>query len=166
MEAKVRWDGPNDFYQRIVEKSSFPEVAQYGFGILPDGHVRVELRTSSATASVNVDSIAIVATGVETHLVAIYDGAVIRIYVNGVLDSETRAPGSISPKPPTPANLIESGVGQSLHGRRAGVLDRQRLCDGVTALLAAHGRREGHGRYDRMFFARVSKDALRWTRSA
>src|SRR5262245_45056441 len=111
MEAKVRWDGPNDFYQRILEKSSFPELAQYGFGILPDGHVRVELRTSSATVSVDVDSIAIVATGVETHLVATYDGAVIRIYVNGVLDSETRAPGSISPKPPTPANLIESGVG-------------------------------------------------------
>lgn len=111
MEAKVRWDGPNGFYQRILEKSSFPELAQYGFGILPDGHVRVELRTSSATVSVNVDSIALVATGVETHLVATYDGAVIRIYVNAVLDSETRAPGSISPKPPTPANLIESGIG-------------------------------------------------------
>ena len=111
MEAKVRWDGPNEFYQRILEKSSFPELAQYGFGILPDAHVRVELRTSSATTSVNVDSIAVVAQGVETHVVATYDGSVIRIYLNGVLDSETRAPGSISPKPPTPLNLIESGVG-------------------------------------------------------
>jgi hypothetical protein len=111
MEAKVRWDGPNGLYQRILEKSSFPELAQYGFGILPDGHVRVELRTSSATVSVAVDSVAVVAAGVETHLVATYDGAVIRIYVNGVLDSEARAPGTISPKPPTPANLIESGVG-------------------------------------------------------
>ena len=103
MEAKVRWDGPNDFYQRILEKSSFPELAQYGLGILPDGHVQVELRTSSATTSVNVDSIAVVAQGVETHVVATYDGNVIRIYLNGVLDSETRAPGSISPKPPTSA---------------------------------------------------------------
>ena len=34
MEAKVRWDGPNDYYQRILEKSSFPELAQYGLGIL------------------------------------------------------------------------------------------------------------------------------------
>ena len=34
MEAKVRWDGPNDFHQRILEKSSFPELAQYGLGIL------------------------------------------------------------------------------------------------------------------------------------
>lgn len=111
MEAKVRWDGPNDFYQRILEKSSFPELAQYGFGILPDAHVRVELRTSSATSSVNVDSVAAVARGVETHVVATYDGSVIRIYLNGILDSETPAPGSISPKPPTSQNLIESGVG-------------------------------------------------------
>ena len=111
MEAKVRWDGPNDLYQRILEKSSFAELAQYGLGVLPDGRVRVELRTSSATASVNVDSIGSVALGVETQIVATYDGQVIRVYLNGVLDSETRAPGSVSPKPPTPANLIESGVG-------------------------------------------------------
>jgi hypothetical protein len=111
MEAKVKWDGPNGFYQRIIEKSSFPELAQYGLGILPNGHVRVELRTSSAPTSVAVDSVAVVAQGVETHVAATYDGAVIRIYLNGVLDSETRAPGSISPKPPTSANLIESGVG-------------------------------------------------------
>ncbi len=111
IEAKVRWDGPNDLYQRIVEKSSFPELAQYGLGILPNGHVRVELRTSSAPASVDVDSTAVVAQGAESHIVATYDGTGIRTYLNGVLDSETRAPGSISPKPPTPLNLIESGVG-------------------------------------------------------
>mgnify|MGYP003394174013 CR=1 FL=1 len=111
MEAKVRWDGPNAFQQRIIEKSSFVTLAQYGLSILPDGHVRVALRTSSATTSVDVNSIAVVTQGVETHIVATYDGNVIRIYLNGVLDSETRAPGSISPKPPTPANLIESGVG-------------------------------------------------------
>ena len=52
-----------------------------------------------------------VAQGVETHVAATYDGNVIRIYLNGVLDSETRAPGSISPKPPTPLNIIESGIG-------------------------------------------------------
>ena len=111
MEAKVRWDGPNDLYQRILEKSSFPELAQYGLGILPDGRVRVELRTSSTPVSVNVDSVSVAARGVETHVVATYDGNAIRIYLDGVLDSETHAPGSISPKPPTPHNLIESGVG-------------------------------------------------------
>jgi len=111
MEAKVRWDGANDLYQRIVEKSSFPELAQYGFGILPDGHVHVELRTSSAPISVSIDSIAVLSIAIETHIVATYDGSLIRIYLNGVLDNQTHAPGSISPKPPTQANLVESGVG-------------------------------------------------------
>src|SRR5262245_8575838 len=44
MEAKVRWDGPNDLQQRILEKSSYPEVAQYSLQIWPDGSVQVELR--------------------------------------------------------------------------------------------------------------------------
>jgi len=112
MEAKVRWDGPNDLQQRILEKSSFAELAQYGLSILPDGHVQVEIRTSAATTSVNVQSIGVAAQGAETHIVATYDGSVIRIYLNGVLDpSETAAPGSISPKPPDPTNPLASGVG-------------------------------------------------------
>ena len=112
IEAKVRWDGPNDLQQRILEKSSFAELAQYGLSILPDGHVQVELRTSAATTSVNVQSVGVAAQGAETHIVATYDGQVIRIYLNGVLDpSETPAPGSISPKPPDPANPTASGVG-------------------------------------------------------
>src|SRR5262249_30321060 len=91
IEAEVPWDGPNAFQQRILEKSSFAELAQYGLSILPDGQVRVELRTSSATTSINVNSIAaVVAQGVETHVVATYDGNFIRIYLNGVLRIETR----------------------------------------------------------------------------
>jgi hypothetical protein len=111
MEAKIRWDGPNGVQQRIIEKSSFAQLAQYGLSVMPDGHARVELRTSSATTSVDVDSIAVLAQAIESHVVATYDGNVIRIYINGALDSETRAPGSISPKPPTDQNVIESGVG-------------------------------------------------------
>ncbi len=112
IEAKVRWDGPNTLQQRILEKSSFAELAQYGLSIMPDGHVQVELRTSAATTSVNVQSVGVAAQGAETHIAATYDGAVIRIYLNGVLDpSETAAPGSISPKPPDPANPTASGVG-------------------------------------------------------
>ncbi len=112
MEAKVRWDGPNDLQQRILEKSSFAELAQYGLSILPDGHVQVEIRTSAATTSVNVKSIGVAAQGAETHIVATYDGATIRIFLNGVLDpSVTAAPGSISPKPPDPNNPNASGVG-------------------------------------------------------
>ena len=111
IEAKVRWDGPNGLQQRIIEKSSFAELAQYGLSVMPDGHARVEIRTSSATTSVDVDSVAVLGRGVESHLIATYDGNVIRIYVNGLLDTEMAAPGSVSPKPPTAQNLIESGVG-------------------------------------------------------
>jgi RHS repeat-associated protein len=142
MEAKVRWDGPHSLspsvYQRILEKSSFPELAQYGFGILPDGHVRVELRTSSAPTSVDVTSVATVAQGAETHIAATYDGKVIQIYLNGLLDSETSAPGGISPKPPTPFNLIESGLGIGNQTQRSrpfnGIIDELALYD--TALSA------------------------------
>jgi len=63
IEAKIRWDGPNDFQQRIVEKSSFAELAQYGLSVLQDARVQVEIRTSSATTSVNVQSTGVVARG-------------------------------------------------------------------------------------------------------
>ena len=111
IEAKIRYDGRNEFQQRILEKSSFAELAQYALSVLPDGIVLVELRTSAATTSVEARSVTPVGLGVETHVVATYDGQVIRIYLNGVLNTETAAPGSISPKPPTAANVIESGVG-------------------------------------------------------
>ena len=140
IEAKVRWDGPNTFQQRILEKSSFAELAQYGLSILPDGRVQVEIRTSAATTSVNVASVGVAALGSETHIVATYDGAVIRIYLNGVLDpSETAAPGSISPKPPTDANKLESGVGIGNQVQRErpfmGLIDEVALYP--TALSAA-----------------------------
>jgi hypothetical protein len=141
MEAKIRWDGPTPIQQqRILEKSSFAELAQYGLSVLlPDGHVQVELRTSSAATSIDVKSIGVAARGAETHVVATYDGRVIRIYLNGVLDSEMAAPGSISPKPPTAANLTESGVGIGNQTQRDrpfnGLIDEVALY--ATALSAA-----------------------------
>jgi hypothetical protein len=47
MEGKVRWDGANGFQQRILEKESFAGTTQYGLSVMPDGHVRVELRTKA-----------------------------------------------------------------------------------------------------------------------
>ncbi len=115
MEAKIRWDGPNVYNssieQRILEKSSYPQQAQYALKISPTGHVMVDLRTSSATSNPPeaMSSIPVV-QGVETHIVAIYDGNDVRIYLNGRLDSVTSSLGAISMKTPTPANLIESAV--------------------------------------------------------
>ena len=159
MEAKVRWDGPNpkllptpNIYQRILEKSSYPELAQYGLGIMPDGHVHVELRTSSATTSVNVDSVHLAAKGVETHIVATYDGIGIRIYLNGTLDRKTRTTGVISPKPPTPLNLIESGVGIGNQTQRDrpfnGLIDEVALYPAALSAkrVLAHFKAQGHGK--------------------
>ena len=111
MEAKIRWDGPNPVeQQRIIEKSSFQGLAQYGLSVYR-GHARVEIRTSSATTSVLLDGGTPIGRGVESHIVATYDGKDITLYINGELDASTDAPGSVSPKPPLPPNMVESGVG-------------------------------------------------------
>jgi len=121
MEAKVRWDGPSDFDrtigQRVIEKSSYPQQAQYALKIAPSGQVVVDIRTSSATSNPpEATSINKVAQGVETHIVATYKDNIVRIYLNGIPAPSGPIPmpggdGTISRKPPTPANLIESGVG-------------------------------------------------------
>jgi hypothetical protein len=121
MEAKVRWEGPSDFDrtigQRIIEKSSYPQQAQYALKIAPTGHVVVDIRTSSATSNPpEATSVNQVAKGVETHIVATYRDNIVRIYLNGIPDpsgpiSMPGGDGTISRKPPTPDNLIESGVG-------------------------------------------------------
>jgi hypothetical protein len=133
MEALIRWDGPNpgpdgnpspiQYQQRILEKSSYPEVAQYSLSINTDKKIRVELRVAHAPPAPDTwavaESNAVVSQGVETYVAATYDGSVIQIYVNPpntppVYDSsqtDPNGPGTISPKPPLPGNLIESGVG-------------------------------------------------------
>jgi hypothetical protein len=121
MEAKVRWDGPSDvdrtIGQRILEKSSYPQQAQYALKIAPTGHVVVDIRTSSATSNPpEATSINQVVQGVETHIAATYKDNIVRIYLNGIPDpsgpiSMPGGDGTVSRKTPTPANLIESGVG-------------------------------------------------------
>ena len=85
----------------------------------------------------------------ETHLTATYDGDVICIYLDGVLDSQTPAPGSISPKPPTPVNLIESGVGIGNQTQR----DRpfNGLIDEVALYPAALSAERVQAHYDAQF---------------
>jgi len=91
MEAKVRWDGPTDLQQRILEKESFAGTTQYGLSVTPDAHVHVELRmrVSGGPQVVAANSTGFVARGSETHIAATYDGLAIRIYLNGALDSTT-----------------------------------------------------------------------------
>lgn len=162
MEAKIRWDGRNGHQQRILEKSSYAELAQYGLMVNDDGHVQVEIRTNAAQVSpgtvdgdpvcpgwntsgstvsvVCARSRGVVALNAETHIAATYDGRIIRIYLNGVYDSEADAggdAGDISPKPPTPANLVESGVGIGNQTQRDrpfnGLIDEVALFDKVLS---------------------------------
>jgi hypothetical protein len=147
MEAKIRWDGRNDFQQRILEKSFFidpgQEQAQYGLSIFND-RVRVELRTGAAGADpvcgtpnnvVCANSVGAVLTGVETHIAATYDGREVRIYINGVLDSVTAAvaAGPIEPVPPDPKHVPNDALGignQSVRNRPfKGLIDEVALFD-------------------------------------
>jgi hypothetical protein len=113
MEAMIVWKGTNGLQQRILEKSSYAELAQYGLNVLDDGHVLVQIRTvASGTNDLDAKSTGVVALGKRTHIVATYDGRTVRIYLNGILDSQTRVanPGSLSPKPP-PSGGSDLGIG-------------------------------------------------------
>lgn len=87
MEAVVRWNGPTAVQQRILEKQSWIGIAQYGLSI-DAGHVRVELHLKSSEDKI-AKSARMIELGTTTHIVAIYDGVVIRIYLNGTIDSTT-----------------------------------------------------------------------------
>ena len=85
MEALVRWDAANGFQQRILEKSFFAggEQASYSLSVMPDGTVRVELRSGgSATAHNTIQALT---AGHAAYVVGTYDGVTVSIYIDGVL---------------------------------------------------------------------------------
>jgi Concanavalin A-like lectin/glucanases superfamily/PEP-CTERM motif len=97
MEALLRWDGPNGFQQRVLEKSFFAggEQASYGLSILPDGTIRVEIRAGGGPSS-HTTSTAITA-GSNAHVAATFDGTSVVVYLNGalVLDELAATPGNL-----------------------------------------------------------------------
>jgi hypothetical protein len=142
MEAKVRWDGPTDVQQRILEKESFAGTTQYGLSVMPDGKVHVELRRRvSGPAQIMVaDSTRTVALRAETHVVATYDGLAIRIYLDGALDNTTSVnttPVDIDTKwPHTPPDDPEVALAI---GDRIGIIppgSRQRTFNGLIDEVA------------------------------
>ena len=120
IEAIVSWNGPipgltqnQQPQQRILEKSSYPSVAQYSLQIWSDGHIQAEFRKSGDSDGTPLkSSVYQVRQHVWTHVVATYDGN-IHIYADGLLKDETSWPSPVrlDQKTPTPANLLESGVG-------------------------------------------------------
>src|SRR5262249_13154231 len=142
--------GPNGFQQRILEKSSFAEVAQYGLSILDDGHVRVEIRIirangvgdavcqplgqNSSTMSCAVNSLHTVARNVETYVVATYDEHSIKIYLNGSLDIEAGlGANSGFPLDKKPQSDLETALGIGNQSQRDrpfnGLIDEVALFD-------------------------------------
>jgi hypothetical protein len=132
MEAKVSWNGPtpaND-RQRILEKESFGGTTQYCLSVQPDGLVFVELRvidpvagTDKIISATGSTTGGVLVTGRETHVVATYDGRVIRIYINGNPDPDTRTTVNTSdfdiagkwPHPPNDPE-VELAIGARIGG--------------------------------------------------
>ena len=169
MEAKIRWNGRNGFQQRIFEKSAWAPIpppeeergqaqAQYGLSITDGGRVQVEIRTGRGTTSptcagstnvVCAQSVATVATGVETHIAATFDENAIRIYINGAFDSETLA---LDHSGPIQSFAFDLGIGnQSVRNRPFnGLIDEAALYP--TALSAERIR----AHYQSQFAERVT----------
>lgn len=97
MEAVIRWNGETAHEkQAILGKMSYiPDAIQYALFVRSDGRVFVQLRRKigGGPAYMTATSRGMVASGVGTHVAATYDGAVIRIYFNGVLDSTSPTTG-------------------------------------------------------------------------
>jgi hypothetical protein len=126
MEALVRWEGPNAFQQRILEKSFFAggEQASYGMSILPTGAVQVEVRSGGAASSHT--TLPTLLPGDEAYLVGVFDGSSVFIYLDGLLLNQTLAtPGALQDGP----NAL--GIGNQSERNRPfnGLIDEVALYD-------------------------------------
>jgi hypothetical protein len=126
IEGLVSWAGPNGFQQRILEKSFFigGEQAEYSLSILDDGRLRFEIRAGGGPSSLT--SLFVVPANAPLLVAADYDGALMRIFVNGVLD--------IAEAPSFPGDIQASdqnhlGIGNQVERDRAfnGVIDEVAL---------------------------------------
>jgi len=131
MEALVEWSGPNGFQQRILEKSfglRGPWRTDYALSIMDDGAVRVEIATGAPIVGHYVTSKSKVKPNKPTHVAGTYDGNVIAIYIDGVLDTFEAASEDIS------STLGSSDLGI---GNQA---DRDRPFHGVIDEVAIYNR--------------------------
>jgi Concanavalin A-like lectin/glucanases superfamily/Thrombospondin type 3 repeat len=158
IEGLVSWFGPNTHQQRILERSfsTNGELAGYGLSILDDGHVRVELRSGAGESGGQsfVTSTATIAQNVATHVAGTFDGTMIRIYINGALD--TAAPASFAGTLQHNLAVTSLGIGNQVERDRPfnGILDEVALYD--TALSAA--RIQAH--YTAIFPADADGDGI------
>lgn len=108
MESFIRLDGPTGTLQRIIEKSTEPGSTRpvFSLQVLDDARVRVELGFLGIPDEViEVNSLAVIPAGQPTHVAATFDGAVIRIYINGLIDTSFDFSGSIRTDTERPLGL-------------------------------------------------------------
>lgn len=128
LEALLNWSGNNGFQQRVIEKSRYigGEESQYGLSILPDGRIMVEIQIGAVGSSL-ISSSAI-NSGRLYHLAVTYDGSLMRIYLNGILDSKQAPtlPGGL------PANSTNLSIGNQV--------DRDRPFNGIIDEIALYNK--------------------------
>ncbi len=126
MEALVRWDGPNGFQQRILEKSFFlgGEQASYNLSILPDGAIQIEFR-SGGFATFHTSSV-MLTPGDTAYLVGTFDGTNASIYLDGILLQQTLAG----------AGTLQDGVNALGIGNQS---ERNRPYNGLIDEVALYG---------------------------
>lgn len=98
IEAIISWSGPNEYQQRIVEKSysgASPTWPTYALSVNPDGSVLFELAITTQREPIGLKSTGKVTVGVPVHLVGTYDGKTMGLYINGVLDHSVAVVGEV-----------------------------------------------------------------------
>lgn len=128
IESLMRWDGPNGFQQRIIEKSFFLDGTQalYNLSILDDGRVQAEFRSSG---QVILTGTTIMAPGESHHLATTFDLGTFNLYVDGALEASLAHP--------FPGNYLQSsqqtiGIGNQF--------ERDRAFNGLIDELAVYNR--------------------------
>jgi hypothetical protein len=128
IESLMRWDGPNGFQQRVIEKSFFLDGTQalYNLSVLDDGRVQAEFRSSG---QVILTGTTIMAPGESHHLATTFDLGTFSLYVDGVLEA--------SLVHPFPGNYLQSspqtiGIGNQF--------ERDRAFNGLMDELAIYNR--------------------------
>src|SRR5687768_15016894 len=84
---------PLNLYPTIARKNVAPGQEEYFFRVQGTGALRWKVKISAAT-SLTVDSPTPMPGGVWTHVAGTYDGAVARLYINGVQVAQTIGAGA------------------------------------------------------------------------
>jgi len=141
----VKWDGPNGFEQRIMERS----VSGSGTGpfynlkiISTTAEVEVELRIQGMVNVFDTDTV--IETDRWVYLVATYDGSTITFYKDGIRQKSAPATGDMGPH--SPAWQQGLGIGNQFERNRPfdGLIDEVRIysealsAQEIGALYAAH----------------------------